>query len=112
MKHALTFIPEDEAAANRFQMLYDGLTNTPRGFNAAGEGRVFAAILDKFEAVGVPKTLPNGLTTYVFNGVGGTVELNDAEYALAKAALDEVKWLAPSVRKAVAVLDWFAGAGE
>lgn len=112
MKHVLTFPVEDTESVNRYQMLYDGLTNTPRGFNAPSEGRVFAAILDKFENIGMPKTLPNGLATYVFNGVGGTVELNDAEYNLAKAALDEVKWLAPSVRKAIAVLDWFAGAGE
>jgi hypothetical protein len=109
MKHMLTFPADVLESADRYQMIYDGLTNTPRGFNAPAEGRVFVAILEKFEAIGTPKTLPNGTATYVFNGIGGNVELNDAEYALAKSALDEVKWLAPSVRRAIAVLDWFSG---
>ncbi len=100
-------------AKERFDILYSGLVETPRGLEAPTETRVIGKILDKLEAVGQSyQATKEGPVTYVLSSGGGIVDLEDAEFALMAECLKAVKWLSRGARKATDAVDWFLQAKE
>lgn len=101
-------------ASDYFEIIYDGLLQTPRGFAAPSETRIIGAVQDKLEAIANAIDVGEGgrsLATYRLNEVealsNGMIYFEDAEYNLILAALKEVKWLTAAARKATAAMDWF-----
>jgi hypothetical protein len=92
-----------------YEILYDTITNTPRGFEKS-EARVFGRVLSKLESIGhsierTPKT-----KSFDLNDDGGIVSLEDAEYSLMMDALNSVQWNAKYVRKADSLYTWLDSA--
>ncbi len=114
----LKFAGDD--AQDHFEIVYDGLLQTPRGFAAPTETRVVSSILDKLEEIAKPEEIsgPGGrsLKTFRLNELdaltGASVLLENAEYSLLTEALKEVKWLAGAAKKATAAMDWLEGATD
>src|SRR2546428_9303004 len=94
-----------------YEILYDGLTGSSRGFEAPSETRIVSRILDKLEEIGLP-TERGGVKTFALVDGGGTVRLEDAEYSLMGEAIRSVKWTARAARKATSAMEWFASAPE
>lgn len=98
-----------EEAAQRYEILYDGLLGTNRGFEAPSETRVVSHILDKMEAIGIPAQR-GGVKTFSLNGGDKKVMLEDAEYQLMAEAIKQVKWTARAAKSVTGAMDFFAAA--
>lgn len=97
-----------ENAAQRYEVLYDGLVHSTRGFEAPSETRIVSHILDKMETIGKPAER-GGIRTFTLNG-GGEVRLEDVEYQLLGEALKGARWTARAARMVTDTLDFFNGA--
>ena len=99
-------------SAEIFEILYQRLVNSTRGFEAPTETRVLSHILDKLEAIGTPVE-QGGVATFTLNGFEmGSVKLEEAEFKLMAEALREVKWTAKAARKVTRAMDFFYEAPE
>ena len=96
-------------ATQMYEILYDGLLNTTRGFEAPSETRVHGRILDKMESIGIP-TERGGVATFTLAPPDGEVVVEDAEYQLMAESLKAVRWLARAARVATAAMELFANA--
>ncbi len=92
--------------AKRFEMMYEGLLATPRGFTAPSETRIMSKVLEKMEAIGHQETV-NNAPTYRMNGdiVSPDLELTDEEYSLTYESLKAVKWMGVAVRGVTDLFD-------
>lgn len=103
----------DEGAEERFNILYDGLMASSRGYQAPGETRVIGVVLDKMEKLGVP-TKDGERATFRWNKgtdpTTRTVLMEDAEHKLMEESLDSVKWNTVGARKATTAIQWFKDA--
>lgn len=111
MKRLIFSGPE---AKERYNILYEGITGTTRGFQAPSETRVIGRVLDKMEAIGTPTevTTPNGTIMAFTLGGDGTVDLEDAEFGLMNECLQAVRWSSKGARRATNAIDWFLSASE
>ncbi len=83
-----------------YAMTYEGLlSGTTRGV----ENRVLAKIQIKLEAVGKAK---DGSLLFELIGDSAIIELEDAEFTLAKRILDAVEWNNVSAKKAAKLYDF------
>ena len=96
----------DKQSEDRFEILYEGALNTPRGYKAPKETRLIGKVLDKLEAVGTPFKDNNRATYKLLFSKAGDVLLEDEEYSLLKEALDEIKWTGTISRKAADALEF------
>lgn len=92
-----------------YEILYDTLTNTPRGFEKS-EARVYGKVLTKLEGIGHSVERSPKLKSFDLNDSGGQVGLEDAEYLLMLEALNVVQWQARYVRKADSLFEWLFSA--
>ena len=115
----LTFGTEEVDKEN-YKLLYEGLTTNTRGYSAPTETRIIGKVLDAFEAIGKTTTItlitrqdgtPITRDTFILNG-GGNVDLEDAEYALAKDALgpNHMKWSPMFCREVTRAMELFQAA--
>lgn len=103
----LDFTGDD--AKERYEITYEGLVGTNRGFEAPSETRVIGKILDKLEAIGTPSPTASGVLTFTLNDGGGKVYLEEEEFKLAGECIRLTKWKAQISRKATAAVEWFMG---
>ena len=95
--------------AERFEIIYEGLLNSQRGFDAPSETRIVGKILEKLEDEATQE-LVGGVTTYrLKNGKGAVVNLSDEEYKLLVSAVKAVKWTARIATKATDAIEWLEG---
>lgn len=92
----------------RFDTLYGGFVNSPRGFDKK-ETRVANKILDKLEAVAKPITGvgKDARVQYELDeSAPGRVTLEDAEFELVVKALDENRWIGQGIRLYGDLSEW------
>lgn len=94
--------PETKA---RYEILYDGLITTRRGFMGP-ERRVMEGIMDKFEALGEPVERGNSATFALTKK--GCVELNEVEFKLVVDSMEYVPWASRVLREVGRTLQWLA----
>lgn len=103
-------------AKERYEILYEGVTGTTRGFQAPSETRVVGKILDKLEAIGTPTETPvptgGSVKSFALRENGGAVDLEDAEFNLMNECVQAVKWNTRGARRATAAVEWFQAATE
>jgi len=100
-------------AKERYEIIYDGITGTTRGFEAPGETRVIGKVLDKLESIGKTGEREDGRKSFILNGYGaGIVDLEEAEFQLAIQCLNAVRWTVQGARKATDAVEWFLKAEE
>lgn len=92
--------------SERFEVMYEGLLNTPRGFTAVSETRIVGKVLSKLEELG-HQTEVAGIRTYRTNGEVVVAELTDEELSLVTEALKAVKWMGRSARQVNDLFDAF-----
>lgn len=92
------------ATTRRYEMFYEGLIT----INTSGaETRTLGKILTKLENVGRNRVNAEGKEILLFTCEPPcVVELEDAEYTLAKSLLDKVEWSGLGAREAGALLEW------
>lgn len=91
---------------DKFEVVYNGLLNSQRGFDAPSETRMVTKILDKMEK-NAEAFDDGGTKSYrVPEGKTVTVELPDEEYKLLTEAIKAVKWTARVARKVSDVVEW------
>jgi len=96
-------------AARTFDLIYDGILGTSRGFTAPSETRVIGSALSKLEAIG--HAVKRGdIPTYGLNPKGGVVLLEEAEFNLAREALTQARFTPFVAREATHAVDWFDAA--
>lgn len=100
----------DEKSEARFEILYEGALNTPRGYKAPKETRLIGKVLDKLEAFGTPFKDNNRASYKFLFSKAGDLLLEDEEYNLLKEALDEIKWTGTISRKAADALEFLEAA--
>lgn len=98
----LDFAPDNK---QHFEIIYDGIIGSARGFDGKNEARVIGRVLDKLEGIG-ETTQRGGMTTYRLRESGGTVELEDAEFELMYDAISHVKWSARFARQVAQTFEW------
>jgi hypothetical protein len=98
-----------DKAKERYEVVYDGLLGTMRGYSAPSETRVIGKVLDKLESIGVT-TKRGELATFALDGAGGQLIFEEEEHRLVSESLHQVRWNAQGARKATAVVDWFDSA--
>lgn len=104
----LNFSLKNEQATLFYEMIYDGIINSQRGFSAPSETRVIGSLLNKLEAIGKVAER-GGQATYTLN-YGGVIEIEEEVHKLASDALRHVKWSAAASRNATTAIDWFDNA--
>lgn len=87
-----------------YEMFYEGLMTA----NTKGaETRTLAKILAKVEDQGTPKLLPNDEAGMLYTAAQAVIiELEDAEYTLAKRLLDDVVWNGNGTKDAAKLLEF------
>ncbi len=98
-----------ESAGDRFEIIYDGIIGSGRGYEAPSETRIIGNVLTALEKIGKPMSR-GGIATYSLADGGGPVLLEDVEWELAKDALTKVKWNAAGARRATDTIEWFHNA--
>lgn len=86
-----------------YELLYDGLLGSPRGYNGA-ERRIGGAILNKLEAWGSQTDTSNGPTYRLTGYDQAEIELTEIEAKLAITQLDAVSWTGRVVREITRLL--------
>lgn len=108
-----------EGAGENYDIIMDGLLNSPRGFEAPKETRQIGKVFDALEAIGTPVKRKVGVNrdgsaveddAFDLQRGGGIVDLEDAPYALALDSLKQVKWKAATARRATKAMDFFEAA--
>lgn len=94
--------------SERFEVMYEGLLNTPRGFTAPSETRIVGKVLSKLEELG-HQTEVMGIRTYRMNGemVSPDLPLTEEELSLVTEALKAVKWMGRSARQVSDLFETF-----
>lgn len=88
-----------------YDFLYNAATNPNKAFGKT-DSRVYGRVLNKLEAIGdVGKVRGFDLKPF-----GGTVALEEQEYAILASAIDSVEWAAGGTRKADELYTWFDAA--
>lgn len=95
-----------------FEIVYDGIIGTSRGFAAPNETRLIGNVLNKLDAISAEDTAIGGLPRRKLKSGGGAVLLEQGEYNLVKEALATVKWNATASRRATEVVDWFSASPD
>lgn len=95
--------------AQVYEILYDGLLNSTRGFEAPSETRVLSHIQDKFERIGLTAER-GGVKTFTLAPPSGMVTLEEVEYQLMAEALKAVRWTSKAAKAATMALDFFTNA--
>ncbi len=110
----------EEVDWENYKLLYEGLTTNTRNYTAPRETRTIGKVLDSFEAIGKSSAIvigikPDGTPVmgeiFLLNG-GGNVDLEDAEYALAKESLapPHMRWKAAGARRVTRAMEFFEAA--
>lgn len=96
-----------------YEIVYDGVGGSPRGFEGPIENRHVSKFYDKLEAIGKP-CQRNGKDSYELDPekVKGPIILDDAEYTLVYDALKVIRWVGAFSRQATAMFDWLEGAKD
>lgn len=99
----LNFTKDDQ---EKYNLIYEGFVMSGRPMKG-GDLRVCAKIFDKLETLGKysDDEKDKNRNIYVF-AKPGTVTLEEVEYNLLKASLNEVAWNALGARKAAPIMEW------
>lgn len=111
---AMRYLYFDEQATKNpkenYEMLYDGIINSPRGYEGPAENRTIGRVLDKLEAIGKPARRNNQDVFDLGENLLGVISLEDAEFDLVMATMKAIRWTGAFSRKATAMFDWLNAA--
>lgn len=94
-----------------YELLYDSLVGSPRGF-AGAERRIGGAVLDKMETWGTQVEGPNGPTYRLTNYETANIDLTEVEAKLAIQLVDSVAWTGRVIRTVEKLLEKLGVNGE
>ena len=85
----------------QYELLYEGLVSSA---TRGPETRVLGKVLDKLEQIGVKKATDGLLYTLATSEQ--PVELEDAEFELAKRLLNSIEWRGTAAKRFAELMDW------